>query len=71
MFKALDLVISEAGRRNIKVILALGDWWQSHGGVNEYVGWSHSATRRACFVTLCVSAVSSVFYSLVIVLRYR
>ncbi|KAK9837439.1 hypothetical protein WJX81_002398 [Elliptochloris bilobata] len=40
MFLGLDYALEQARLRNIKVIIAILDNWQSTGGVDEYVAWT-------------------------------
>ena len=37
VFKGLDYVIAEAGRRNLRLILALSNYWHHFGGMPQYV----------------------------------
>jgi len=36
---ALDRAVAEAGRRNLKLILALHDYWPSYGGMAQWLRW--------------------------------
>lgn len=38
-FRALDYAIDEAGKRNLKLIVALGDMWCEPEGVSTMIGW--------------------------------
>ncbi|KOM39296.1 hypothetical protein LR48_Vigan03g267800 [Vigna angularis] len=40
VFRALDAVISEAGKYGIRLILSLVDNWKAGGGKNQYVQWA-------------------------------
>eukprot|EP00891_Asterochloris_glomerata_P001789 jgi/Astpho2/1789/e_gw1.00037.6.1_t len=40
VFKGLDYVIAEAGKRNLRLILALSNYWHHFGGMPQYVRWS-------------------------------
>lgn len=37
VFKGLDYVIAEAGKRNLRLILALSNYWHHFGGMPQYV----------------------------------
>uniref|UniRef100_A0A0D6R9C9 mannan endo-1,4-beta-mannosidase n=1 Tax=Araucaria cunninghamii TaxID=56994 RepID=A0A0D6R9C9_ARACU len=43
VFKALDFVISEAQRNEIRVILSLVNNWDEYGGKTQYVRWGRNA----------------------------
>ncbi|GLJ16689.1 hypothetical protein SUGI_0286660 [Cryptomeria japonica] len=43
VFKALDFVISEAQKNNIRLILSLCNNWGAYGGKSQYVKWGLSA----------------------------
>ncbi|EIE27597.1 glycoside hydrolase [Coccomyxa subellipsoidea C-169] len=45
MFRGLDFALDEARQRNVKVLLAFVDNWQSTGGVDEYVKWTGDSTK--------------------------
>lgn len=49
MFRALDWVLAEAGKRSIRVFLVLADWWTVPGGVQQYVRWSRTAFNSEAF----------------------
>jgi len=38
-FRALDFAVDEAGKRNLKLIVALGDMWCEPEGVATMIGW--------------------------------
>ncbi|TKY61594.1 Mannan endo-1,4-beta-mannosidase 1 [Spatholobus suberectus] len=40
VFKALDFVISEAGKNGVRLILSLVNNWNNYGGKNQYVQWA-------------------------------
>ncbi|KAJ1417201.1 Glycoside hydrolase, family 5 [Sesbania bispinosa] len=40
VFKALDFVISEAGKYGVRLILSLVNNWNDYGGKNKYVQWA-------------------------------
>lgn len=40
MFKALDFVVSEAGKHGIFLILTLVNNWEGYGGKRQYVQWA-------------------------------
>lgn len=37
VFSGLDFVLAEAGRRGLKLILALTNYWTPFGGMTQYV----------------------------------
>lgn len=39
-FSSMDYVISEAGKRGIKLIITLVNNWNDFGGMNQYVAWA-------------------------------
>ncbi|KAL0929034.1 hypothetical protein M5K25_000974 [Dendrobium thyrsiflorum] len=43
VFKALDFVISEAKRHNIRLILSLTNNWKDYGGKAQYVKWGKAS----------------------------
>ena len=45
VFAGLDRVIFEAGRRGLRVLLCLTDYWEHFGGMKQYVEWSR---RSSC-----------------------
>ncbi|KAL3156379.1 hypothetical protein ABBQ38_000693 [Trebouxia sp. C0009 RCD-2024] len=49
VFSGLDFVLAEAGRRGLKLILALTNYWTPFGGMTQYVKWS--CERRGCAST--------------------
>ncbi|XP_019416619.1 PREDICTED: mannan endo-1,4-beta-mannosidase 4-like [Lupinus angustifolius] len=40
VFKGLDFVISEAGKKGLRLILSLVNNWKDYGGKNRYVEWA-------------------------------
>ncbi|PRW56573.1 mannan endo-1,4-beta-mannosidase 2-like [Chlorella sorokiniana] len=46
VFRGLDVVIAEAERAGLRVILSFVDNWKYLGGVDEYVDWSDTAPAR-------------------------
>ena len=44
-FSGLDWVLHEAGKRGVRVVLVLTDYWEHHGGVSQYLDWA-AARRR-------------------------
>jgi mannan endo-1,4-beta-mannosidase len=44
-FEGLDWVLREAGKRGVRLILVLTDYWEYHGGVSQYLDWA-AAMRR-------------------------
>ncbi|KAL6774552.1 hypothetical protein ACKKBG_A25440 [Auxenochlorella protothecoides x Auxenochlorella symbiontica] len=45
-FQALDLVIAEAEKKGLRVILSLVDNWKYEGGVDEFVDWAKTVPAR-------------------------
>ncbi|XP_059462807.1 mannan endo-1,4-beta-mannosidase 6 [Corylus avellana] len=43
VFKALDFVVSEAKKYNIRLILSLANNWDAYGGKAQYVKWGKAA----------------------------
>ena len=43
LLRALDFVIGEAGKRNIRLSLVLADWWKATGGVRQFTGFVGSS----------------------------
>ncbi|XP_020571575.1 mannan endo-1,4-beta-mannosidase 8-like [Phalaenopsis equestris] len=43
VFKALDFVVSEAKKHNIRLILSLTNNWKDYGGKAQYVKWGRAA----------------------------
>jgi mannan endo-1,4-beta-mannosidase len=39
-FKAMDFVISEAGKRGLHLIITLVNNWDDYGGMDQYVAWA-------------------------------
>ena len=37
--RALDFVVAEAARRNLRLILPLADYWPSYGGIAQWLAW--------------------------------
>ena len=37
--RALDWVVAEAGRRGLRLILPLADYWPSYGGIAQWLAW--------------------------------
>ncbi|KAF3794411.1 Mannan endo-1-4-beta-mannosidase 4 [Nymphaea thermarum] len=46
MFKALDFVVSEAGKRGIKLILSLVNNYEDFGGRPQYVEWAKQSGQK-------------------------
>jgi mannan endo-1,4-beta-mannosidase len=42
-FTALDWVVAEAGRRGLRLLLPLINYWPDYGGTRQYVAWSREA----------------------------
>jgi len=51
ILRGLDFVLHEAGKRGLKIILAIADNWYPVGGVDNYVKWSPTATKHKDFFT--------------------
>jgi len=51
VFRGLDYVVREAGRRGLKVLLTLVNNWDDYGGMRQYVEWSPSAASHDDFYT--------------------
>ena len=59
IFRALDRLIVEAARRNIRLLLVLTNYWTDYGGMKQYVVWS----RQARGLSIDIAAASpSEFY---------
>lgn len=43
VFRALDLVVYEAGRRGLRLLFNLINFWEDYGGMKQYVRWSRAA----------------------------
>lgn len=50
-FKHLDYIVAEAGRRGIRLIIPLVNYWGSNEGMHTYVEWSDTAETRNDFYT--------------------
>jgi len=50
-FKALDYVIAEAGKRNIKLILPFVNANKEYGSIATYVGWAGKTGEKTLFYT--------------------
>ena len=37
--RALDFVVAEAGKRGLRLILPLADYWPSYGGIAQWLAW--------------------------------
>ncbi|WP_152039929.1 glycoside hydrolase 5 family protein [Salinigranum salinum] len=48
-FQRLDYLIKKAKENNIRLIIALGNYWSDFGGIDEYVNWSDTASDRTDF----------------------
>lgn len=48
-FERLDYVIKKAGEYDIKLVIALGNYWEDFGGIDQYIEWSETATERSDF----------------------
>jgi mannan endo-1,4-beta-mannosidase len=46
VFQSLDVILEEARRFGIKVILSVVDNWKYPGGVDQYVDWSRTTPPR-------------------------
>lgn len=51
ILQGLDYVVEEAGRRDLRLILPLVNYWPNYGGMDQYVSWSPTARVRDDFYT--------------------
>lgn len=51
VFVGLDFVLAEAGRRGLKLILALTNYWTPFGGMAQYVKYVSEQTLKQFFCT--------------------
>jgi mannan endo-1,4-beta-mannosidase len=49
VLRGLDYVLEGARRRGLRLTLALTNFWPDYGGMDQYVRWSPTATRRCDF----------------------
>ena len=49
VLSGLDYVVDAAAARGLRLILALTNYWPDYGGMDQYVAWSPSASRRDDF----------------------
>jgi mannan endo-1,4-beta-mannosidase len=49
VLEALDYVVWQAGRRGLRLILALVNHWDDYGGRRQYAAWSSTAKRADDF----------------------
>lgn len=49
VFRGLDFIVAEAEKRGLYILPVLGDYWQYVGGVQQFVGWSQSASTSDDF----------------------
>lgn len=40
LFQGLDFLLSEMGKRNLRAVLVLNNYWDWTGGMSEYVSWA-------------------------------
>ena len=40
LFKGLDFLLAEMGKRNLRAVLVLNNYWDWSGGMSEYVSWA-------------------------------
>ncbi len=45
-FQAMDYVISEAGNRNLHLIIALVNNWPEYGGIDQYLAWAGASSHN-------------------------
>lgn len=50
-FERLDYVVATAAEHDLRLVLALTNYWADFGGMDAYVAWSPTATRRDEFYT--------------------
>lgn len=48
-FAAMDHVINEAGKRGVRLIIPLVNYWDNFGGMNQYVAWAGRSGRDAFY----------------------
>lgn len=48
VLEGLDFAVAEASKRGIRLLLALANYWQHYGGVDEYNRWSFAAGHGTC-----------------------
>lgn len=46
MFRGLDWVVAEAGRRGLKLMMTLTNYWEDYGGFPQYV---RCVVGRLCY----------------------
>jgi len=49
VLRGLDYVVEQAGRRGLRLILPLVNYWPDYGGMDQYVAWSPHADNRDDF----------------------
>jgi mannan endo-1,4-beta-mannosidase len=46
VFRGLDWVVAEAGRRGLRLVLPLVNYWRDYGGMGQYVAWSRKYNKK-------------------------
>lgn len=49
VFRGLDYVVREAGRRGLRLIIPFVNYWSDYGGMDQYVDWRPSLRGRDSF----------------------
>ena len=62
-FEGLDWVLYEAGKRGVRLVLVLTDYWEHHGGVSQYLDWAAARRRGAGAFSEAFEASKSAFFS--------
>lgn len=59
VFSGLDFVLAEAGRRGLKLILALTNYWTPFGGMAQYVKYEVFLSARMMQYLTCTIGIAS------------
>ena len=62
-FEGLDWVLYEAGKRGVRLVLVLTDYWEHHGGVSQYLDWAAARRRGGGAFPEVFEASKSAFFS--------
>ena len=62
-FEGLDWVLYEAGKRGVRLVLVLTDYWEHHGGVSQYLDWAAARRRGGGAFSEAFEASKSAFFS--------
>ncbi len=60
-FASMDYVVSEAGKRGIKLIITLVNNWDDFGGMNQYVKWAGLTGHDLFYTDASVKALFRVY----------